>query len=164
MKTDADEPETGTGDPRRESDKPWWPMDEDALLVQFCALRFDGEKLDKELRRELPEHEAAFSYPALKHVYDTHYTRSLELLDDVKLNFGVFFLLQRAQKWHGTIDERDEFLYLKLFLHLHDVDVPAGYEYADCLREYKPRLRNARALAETLRPRLERAIAAFSAS
>lgn len=130
---------------------PWWPSEFQDLLFE-CALRFDGGKLDQELagREELD------TYSALRRVYDTHYNRSRELLEDVKLNFGVFFWLQRSHKWSDMLSAPDRLLYLKLFLHLHDLDVPAGYEFEGWCRTYESRRREARALAETLRPLVAR--------
>lgn len=144
-------------DPRIPPD--WWPGESQDLLFA-CALRFDGEKLDRQLLREGAAAPDGSTYPALKHLYDTHEACSLERLDDVRLIFGVLFLLQRARKWQDMLNDRDRLLYLKLFLRLHDEDVPAGYEYPDFLRNYESRRREARALADTLRPvvtRLENA-------
>lgn len=129
----------------------WWPTESEALLFG-CALRFDGERLDKELAgRERLE-----TYGALKRVYDTHYANSYELLEDDRLNFGVLFLLQRTQKWCDMLDPHERVLFLKLFLRLHDADVPAGYEIADWWRQYESDRHEARAQAEILRPLVAR--------
>jgi len=136
-------------DPRIPPD--WWPSESQDLLFG-CALRFDGGKLDQELAgRERLE-----TYEALKRVYDTHFARTYELPEDDRLNFGVLFFLQRSHKWCDMLDDHERVIFLKLFLRLHDADVPAGYEFAEYQRQYEPRRREARALAETLRPLVAR--------
>jgi len=136
-------------DPRIPPD--WWPAEAQELLFA-CALRFDGGRLDLELagRERLHTYEAH----AYGQLLDD--ARSRALLEDVKLNFGVFFLLQRSHKWGDMLDDHDRIIYLKLFLHLHDADVPAGYEFTEWQRNYEQRRPEARALAEQLRPLMAR--------
>jgi hypothetical protein len=129
----------------------WWPSEEEHLLFD-CALRFDGEKLDRELGRGLPAPATAQTYPALHRLYTDLDARALERLEDLLPSFGVLFFLQRAHKWQDMLSDADRLLYLQLFLHLHDVDVPAGYEWADFLRSYEAQRHEARALALRLRP------------
>lgn len=143
------------------SDSPadWWPMDEDAYLVQNCALRFDGEQFERDMAVR-----GQGTYPAALQVYEKHFKQSFDLLEDDVENMAVFFLLQRAIKWHDHLNPRDQLVYVRLFLHLHDKPVPRGYDHPSWQIDVKYGEREqaaARALAARLRPHLECAIATF---
>ena len=129
----------------------WWPSESEDVLFT-CALRFDGGKLDQDLAGAQP----LPTYAALLRVYETHHARSYQLLADDTLNFGILFLLQRTLKWSDLLADHERVLFLKLFLRLHDTDVPDGYELTEYHRRYQCQRPAARALALKLSPLVRR--------
>lgn len=111
----------------------WHPDLLDEAVI-FCALRFDGGKLDEELNRETP---SQVTYGNFSRLHEEHFAaKPWRLHPDPLMNWGEFYWLQRSHKWSG-LDREAARLMAWLFTQLHDQPVPRGYEQAEYAEKYQ---------------------------
>ena len=133
-------------------------MNEDAEVVGACALRFDGYKYER-------DHPGDYPNGLPNALYANRFDQSFEPYPDLNENLSVFFLLQRTIKWTGHLDFRARLVYVQLFLHVHDTEVPVTYAYPQeghIARYGEREMLQAKALARRLQPHLELAISRYS--